>query len=165
MEAAGGSSGDNKANNGISGIAGVAGTTGKGGGLLITGGQVTMAGSIIAMNTAVSGPDCWGSFLSNDYNLVTDADECTVTWDANDLINDDASPLNLGALADNSWETKTHAILPGSTAYNRIPYGVNGCGTIYSTDQRNVVRPGGGACEIGAYEFQMVGFLPFIRKP
>jgi len=33
-----------------------------------------------------------------------------------------------------------------------IPSGTNGCGSDYTADQRGAARPGGGACDVGAYE-------------
>ncbi len=55
---------------------------------------------------------------------------------------------NLGPLADNGGPTKTHALLPGSSAIDKgatIP-------TI-SCDQRGVTRPQGVSFDIGAYEY------------
>ncbi|HYX50983.1 MAG TPA: choice-of-anchor Q domain-containing protein, partial [Ktedonobacteraceae bacterium] len=54
-------------------------------------------------------------------------------------------------LKDNSGPTQTHALLPRSTAIDRIP--LNDCRIKdISTDQRGVRRPQGLGCDIGAYE-------------
>jgi predicted outer membrane repeat protein len=54
---------------------------------------------------------------------------------------------NLGPLADNGGSTLTISLLPGSPAINS---GMNnGCP---ATDQRGMIRPLGGICDIGAYE-------------
>ena len=51
-------------------------------------------------------------------------------------------------LADNGGETKTHALVPGSPAFDTIPNAQ--CDV--STDQRGVTRPQGDGCDIGAFE-------------
>ena len=55
----------------------------------------------------------------------------------------------LGPLADNGGPTRTRAPEPGSAALDAVPAGGAGCPP---TDQRGATRPGGAACEIGAYE-------------
>ena len=59
---------------------------------------------------------------------------------------DTVADPKLEALADNGGETLTHRLLPGSAA---IDIGGNDCP---ATDQRGVTRPGGDACDAGAYE-------------
>lgn len=57
------------------------------------------------------------------------------------------TPASLGLLQENGGPTLTHALLGGSLA---IDAGDNtGCPM---TDQRGVLRPQGGTCDIGAYE-------------
>jgi hypothetical protein len=55
----------------------------------------------------------------------------------------------LAALAFNGGISQTHAITTGSPAYN------NGGGNCEATDQRGVIRPQAGACDIGAYELSV----------
>jgi len=57
----------------------------------------------------------------------------------------------LGPLANNGGPTKTHELLTGSIAINKIPQGTFGCTAGY-TDQRGISRPQGLSCDIGAYE-------------
>ncbi len=122
-----------------------------------TSGAVTLKNTIIA--NSASGGNCGGSALtSQGYNLDS-ANTCGLSF-TGDLTN---TPPFLGSLADNGGWMKTHALLPGSPAINRIPAGTNGCGTTITTDQRRAGRPIGGACDIGAYEAGYV-FLPLIKK-
>jgi hypothetical protein len=100
--------------------------------------------TIVAYNTG--GSQCTigggGSFTSLGYNLES-TDTCSFNQ-TGDQVNADPK---LAALADNGGATLTHALLPGSDA---IDQGTNtGCP---ATDQRGVVRPQGGTCDVGAYE-------------
>jgi hypothetical protein len=61
-----------------------------------------------------------------------------------------ADPL-LGALADNGGPTQTRALSSGSPA---IDAGNNSA--CPAADQRGILRPQGGGCDIGAYEFLVV---------
>jgi hypothetical protein len=56
----------------------------------------------------------------------------------------------LGALQDNGGETVTHALLEGSPAIDAAS------GECLAIDQRQVPRPSGSGCDIGAYE----AFIP-----
>jgi hypothetical protein len=58
----------------------------------------------------------------------------------------------LGTLADNGGPTQTIAPNVDSPLIDKIPPGVNGCGTSVTTDQRGVPRPQGAGCDIGAVE-------------
>lgn len=73
-----------------------------------------------------------------------------------DLQNTD--PL-LGPLSGNGGPTETHALLAGSPA---IDAGSAACPPP-ATDQRGIIRPQGGACDIGAFEassiYQFSGFI------
>ncbi len=114
--------------------------------------RMTIAGSIFADQ---DGSSCWvndpGTLITAEiidagYNLSSDA--TCVSADTS-LANTD--PL-LGPLADNGGPTRTHALLPGSPALDRIPAGTLGCGTTLATDQRGITRPQDTACDSGAYE-------------
>jgi len=59
----------------------------------------------------------------------------------------------LDVLADNGGATMTHALLCDSPARDLVASATNGCGSTYSTDQRGVLRPAFGACDVGAFEF------------
>ena len=57
-------------------------------------------------------------------------------------------------LTDNGGPTKTHALLPGSPAIDKA-YSCRAeffGGFLVSFDQRGAIRPGGRACDVGAYE-------------
>ncbi len=63
------------------------------------------------------------------------------------------SDPQLGPLQDNGGPTPTHLIGGGSSAVDLIPNGVNGCGTVLTTDQRGQPRPfGDGDCDAGSVE-------------
>ena len=73
-----------------------------------------------------------------------------------DLFN--MNPL-LGPLRDNGGPTPTQALLPGSPA---IDHGDDaGCPT---ADQRGVPRPRGAACDIGAYEYGGIIYIPQVDR-
>ncbi len=81
-------------------------------------------------------------------------DSCNLTR-PDDFPNTD--PL-LGPLADNGGPTPTQALLPGSPAIDGIPLAdcVDAFGDPITTDQRGVPRPQGAACDIGAYESELM---------
>ena len=81
---------------------------------------------------------------------------CPTGATCEDIITGD--PL-LGPLADNGGFTQTHALLPGSSAIDAGDMTV-----CPDTDQRSVARPIGNGCDIGAYEFAPMIFLPMIIK-
>jgi CSLREA domain-containing protein len=152
-------------NPGFDGAAGSASIRGSGGGIRKTGiGTVSLAGVIVAGNNADGGPDCYGTYLTNNGNIIGDSTNCTIAWQSNDLYDDTADPLNLGPLGLNGYEPFTHAVLLGSVALNHIPAGQSGCGTEVITDARGYTRPMGGACEAGAFEAQHMFFLPLLNK-
>ena len=106
---------------------------------------VTISNSIIAENPA---GDC--SFPAgvtiNDANIDSDGSCLGFTITDNP---------QLGPLDNNGGPTFTHALLPGSPAYDTA------LGACPATDQRGVTRPYGTACDIGAYEFS----LPLLTVP
>ena len=119
-------------------------------GIWLEGGTLTIQNSIVAHNGVTNNLQVdAGTFTSLGYNL-TNSGAGTPFTATTDLTN--ANPL-LGPLQDNGG-TWTHALLPGSPAIDRIPFGVNGCGTTLTTDQREWSRPwpAGGQCDVGAYE-------------
>ncbi len=139
----------------------ICGNTAKeffGGGIYKEFGTVNIKNSIVANNIAVVGPDCYRTLTSQDYNLIKDTSWCTIIGITTHTITDTVP--SLGPLQDNGGSTWTHALLPSSPAIDHIPYETNGCGTDYTTDQRDVSRPqdgdndGTAACDIGAYEYQ-----------
>ena len=135
------------------------GTTG--GGLLVSQGTISVANSIVASNIvtnangAQSSSNCGASspglITSLGYNIETAAD-CGFT-STGDLQNTDPGFLT-GGLAFNGGNTETFALAATSPAVDAIPTSVTGCS---GTDQRDIARPQGTGCDIGAYElFQAV---------
>ncbi len=125
---------------------------GSGGGLYTDGqGTATVGDTIVATNTASTGPDVDGSFTSQGNNLIGETDGST-GWVASDLTGTVAMPLNplLAALGNYGGPTQTMALLPGSPAIDAgnnalIPAGV-------TTDQRGFARIVNGTVDIGAFE-------------
>jgi hypothetical protein len=130
--------------------------------------SLNLEGSIVAGDSAPTGPDFAGD-VSLDYpNLIQDRSGTVVvpcgnttpecTSGQNSLFN--VSP-RLGPLQNNGGPTPTHALLDGSPALDRIPVNPSDTSSIcanstalYPTasDQRGVSRPQGKACDLGAYE-------------
>ena len=126
-------------------------TTNAGGILAASTTTVSVQNSIVASNTVGGGSvfsNCSGAaqITSLGHNLETGSD-CGFAAPG-DLQNID--PLFLtGGLADNGGNTNTVALAADSPAVDAIPVGAAGCS---GTDQRDVARAQGTACDIGAYE-------------
>jgi len=122
--------------------------------VLYNGGTATLSNTIVANST--SGGNCGGTITNGGYNID---DGTTCGWgSANGSLS--GTGILLDPLADNGGPTDTMALVPGSPAIDRIPHGVNGCGTTITTDQRGFLRPSpsGGSCDIGAYEVDQETF-------
>lgn len=103
----------------------------------------TVTGSIVADNAA---GDCNGSSADGGYNLDSDG---SCGWSATGSISN--GHAKLGALADNGGPTKTRYPAKTSDAVDQIPLGSANCKKT-ATDQRDVTRPQGARCDIGAVE-------------
>lgn len=134
--------------------------TGERGGGIAVAANSQMTNTILAGNTATTGPDCFdsgGNLTSQDFNLVEDVSSGNCIFGGpNDLTSQDPQ---LSPLADNGGETKTHALQAGSPAIDAADCSGSGL----STDQRGKFRPvdtplvanaGSDGCDIGAYEAQ-----------
>jgi len=120
------------------------------------GSGIEFQASIVAGN---GGNDCEGdNITTKDHNLIGDLSNCNFTLSTNDLVGD---PL-LGPLQDNGGFTPTHAII------DLLSPAVDTAGTVFdqptpcimgSLDQRDVARPVGPACDIGAFEFVPINVL------
>jgi hypothetical protein len=124
-------------------------TAGQGGGGINNGGSAILRNTIVAGNTASTGPDALGNFSSQGNNLVGNTSGA-VGFGGTDILG--RNPL-LGPLQDNGGSTDTHALLSRSPAIDK---GTNaGCPR---TDQRGKARPmdgdgkGKALCDIGSFE-------------
>ncbi|HSD82708.1 MAG TPA: choice-of-anchor Q domain-containing protein, partial [Anaerolineae bacterium] len=146
-------------------VSNTAATTSRSG-IWLESGTLEIGNSIIAHNGITNNVVISdGLFTSLGYNL-TNSDAGAPFTVTTDLANTD--PL-LGPLQDNGGSTWTYALLPNSPALDRIPFGLNGCGTTIAIDQRGWLRPAlpGGKCDIGAYEayeYLRFVYLPLIMK-
>jgi CSLREA domain-containing protein len=93
------------------------GSLNQGGGIFNFG-SVTALSTIISGNTAATGPDVSGALTSKGHNLVGNTSGATIAPQTGDLFNGAATPLNLGALANNGGPTQTMALGDGSVAIN-----------------------------------------------
>jgi hypothetical protein len=129
------------------------------GGGIATTGTVTVKNTILA-NSLASG-NCYkgsgGVFASQGHNLSDDA-SCSVWLTDTGDANSTPAGLDPAGLKDNGGGTQTIALVPGSAAVDTVPMSpINYCTltdgiTSITTDQRGVARPGGSACDIGAFE-------------
>jgi hypothetical protein len=110
---------------------------------------LVMKNTLLAGNSAPTGPDCSGSLYSYGYNLIQDTTGCSITGDETGNIYGE-DPL-LGPLQDNGGATFTHALLPDSPAIDAADF-TDPFGNPVTEDQRGVARPQGPANDIGAYE-------------
>jgi hypothetical protein len=125
----------------------------SGGGISAPSGwDIEMENTIVSGNTAVFSPNndifvsAGSSVTSGGYNIGTG-----FTHTGTDSFDD---PV-LDSLADNGGPAPTIALLTGSPAIDAIPTGDNGCGTTLTTDQRDLTRPWGRGCDIGAVELHV----------
>jgi len=118
---------------------------------------LTLKGTLLANEP--TGGNCYldgGDATSDGYNL-SDDNTCsflTGSGDQNDVATAGLSP---SGLQNNGGPTQTIALLSTSPAVNAIPVNpINECtdayGNLVTTDQRDVPRPQGPGCDIGAYE-------------
>jgi hypothetical protein len=109
-------------------------------------GTVTALDTIIAGNTASTGPDVNGQLTSLGHNLIGNTSGGS-GFVASDLLN--VNP-QLGPLQDNGGPTQTMALLPGSPAIDA------GDDTgAPASDQRGFARIVNGIVDIGAFEVQL----------
>ena len=126
----------------------------EGGGLLASEGTISVENSIVAGNT-VENPltaervpsNCGAGGISSLGHNIQSAADCAFTA-TGDLENIEPGFLSSG-LQDNGGNTDTLALEATSPAVDAIPSGAPGC---TGTDQRDITRPQGSGCDIGAYE-------------
>ncbi|MCB0186453.1 MAG: right-handed parallel beta-helix repeat-containing protein, partial [Caldilineaceae bacterium] len=124
----------------------------EGGGIYNVNGTLTVTNTVIAGSPA--GGNCSGPLAIASTHNLSDDDSCGASFAQVDV-----AALKLGTLADNGGPTPTIALNAGSVAIDagddtRCP----------ATDQRGVMRPAGAHCDIGAFEFQPLLYLPVISK-
>ncbi len=129
-------------------------TANHGGGILLEGGNkdVEARNSIFAGNRASTEPDIAGKLILDGYNLIQNPAHATLVRRDRASTNYIGMSTKVGPLQENGGPTKTHALLQGSLAIDKIPLDACLLKGI-STDQRGVIRPQGSACDIGAYEY------------
>lgn len=111
----------------------------------------TVANTIIAGSADNCGTEESSSAVISLGNNIDSGTSCGLT-DPGDL--EDTDPL-IGGLADNGGATLTRALLTGSPAIDAADG--DQCNEV---DQRDVARPVGPACDIGAYEGESEGDPP-----
>ncbi len=135
----------------------VSGSASDQGGNLFDGGgsgsALRLRNSIVFGGSGESGAEnCSGSGVQSAGHNIDSLDQCNFHA-AGDKVN--ANPL-LTALANNGGPTETQALGAGSPA-------IDAADACPATDQRGVLRPQGGACDIGAFE--LVPPLPPTPTP
>jgi hypothetical protein len=139
----------------------VSGNSASQGGGLWSDATATLGNTIVALNTAASGPDVSvsssGNITSKGNNLIGKTDGSS-GWGSSDLTGTIAHPLNplLGPLGNDGGPTETMALLSGSPAIDAGANSISGL-TIPTTDQRGALRGPAGVnagthVDIGAYE-------------
>ena len=121
----------------------------------------SIAGSIVAGNSARTYPDMTGTWITAFGNLVQNPNGATFyTQGVRGWPPITGVSPKVGPLQNNGGFTKTHALLRGSPAIDQLkPILVGGdtiCGgdSTITTDQRGIARPQGKACDLGAYEYE-----------
>jgi Ca2+-binding RTX toxin-like protein len=156
-------------------LSGNTATYGDGGGVAngsrnFAGGTVTLTRTLLSGNTAPTGAELdnssrGGTVVANNHNLFGVNGTAGVegfTPGATDLV----PPMGVQLAdildpprADNGGPTLTHALVPGSPARNAGPRRCRDArGRPLRRDQRGVLRPQEGRCDIGAVEFLPVVF-------
>ena len=128
--------------------AGTNGTAGHGGGVYGLSSPPALQNTILYENQ--TGGDCRGAIVNDGHNLVFSKPSLKgIVTDPCDLSGFTGEDPKLAPLAANGGPTLTMRLQAGSAAIDQVPAIGAGCP---ATDQRGVARPGGTACDIGAYE-------------
>jgi CSLREA domain-containing protein len=169
-----GGSGTVPGTTGASGIAGSGSLFGYGGGIYreTPSATVLIGSTILADNLAGTNYiNCYSrsnvDYTSVGWNLIGNTSGCPIAYAEDDQTGVTTVLLALGPLQVNLANPPTHALLPDSIALNYVQGGEAGCDDFILTDARGYKRPVGGGvtpCDVGAYEAQFRGFLPFLKK-
>ena len=142
------------------------------------GGGIANIGTVTVKNTilanSLSSGNCYmgngGVIVSQGHNLSDDA-SCTSWLTGTGDASSTAPGLDPAGLKNNGGPTPTIALLPGSPALDAVPLSpANSCTltdgtTSVATDQRGIARPGGSACDIGAFELVQTMTVTIDIKP
>ncbi len=127
-----------------------------------------IAGNVSLNPSYVSGADCYSvdSVSSGGYNVIGDGTGCVFAGGTGDQVGAAGSLINplLASLAWNGGTTTTHALLSGSPAIdsgnpggcfwdNDADGGTTTAEVLLVEDQRGAIRPFGGRCDVGAFEW------------
>ena len=116
---------------------------------------------VIVENSIIEGscvnPGTGNRTFSGGGNVESPGNTCLFD-DLTDQVNVFAFDLGLDVLADNGGPTETHALLPSSIAIDTAQFS-----PCPETDQRGVERPQGAACDIGAYESELIQVVIDIK--
>lgn len=148
---------------------------GEGGGMFGNNGDFNIRNVLMAGNytgAASAYDECAGVLTLYGANVVgiltLDGDSVSCT---RDILHGSSKLLNgldtLGPLAANGGPTLTHALLPGSNAIDAgDPAGgcVDFSSTPLVTDQRGYERVAGVRCDVGAFEYRPLIFIPIARR-
>jgi hypothetical protein len=119
----------------------------SGGGVQQGAGTFDLDNTLVGDNTAETFPDCSGTFVADDYNLVENPD--CAGLGTTDVQNQDPE---LKPLDKNGGPTKTHALKKGSPAIDAgDPDPPDDADNCQVEDQRDKLRDDE-RCDIGAYE-------------
>ena len=132
--------------------------SGRGGGLGLSDSSLTMTNSIIADSI---GSDC---FDFND-DLVLNVDQSNIIEDGTCVTQAQAIDPMLSTLADNGGGNLTHELMPSSPALDKGNQVFCASNPVNNVDQRNVTRPIGEQCDIGAVESMFGVSTNFIIIP
>jgi CSLREA domain-containing protein len=131
-------------------------TQGDGGALFMnTATTATVLNTLIALNIDRGGqaPACAGNLLSSGHNLFDTLTGCSVITTTGDLV---GAPAGLGPLQFNGGFAFTHALTPASAALDAADPA-----QCHPQDERDVERPFGAGCDIGAFELSGL-FIPLL---
>ena len=124
--------------------------SGSGEGIYRGGGTVRLTDTIVADNGTTN---CSGTIVSQGHNL--DSGTSCGLGASGDIT--DSNPL-LGALREIDG-SMVYPLRAGSPAI-----GAGICIPGIETDQRGLTRPQGDGCDIGAYEWQVVVYMPLVMR-
>jgi hypothetical protein len=146
--------------------------SGVGGGVQNGSAFVSLQNTLVAQNTATTGPDFIGTVQFSDHNLIGNTSGSSGFSATNGDILNPAS-IGLGALANNGGPTQTLALQPGSPAIDTGDDAAlttiaqaEGVAVANVTDQTGHPRLFGAHIDIGAVEYPPVATaLKFVAPP